>query len=238
MPAQSRPHSPSTMPVATNRAADGATFDIGIVADVRLYRDALAAAFNARPHFRISWTATSLDEAVRRLQDAACAAVVVDMATRDSMSIVRALHAAQPTLVIIAFAAEEDDQNVIACVQARVAGFVPAEGTIDDLTTAVILALRGEVSYSVRAVAAVFKRVALAVEDAGRFPASERSLTSRERAILDLIEYGLSNKEIAARLGIQLATVKNHVHNLLDKLHVASRNEAAALRRREGTRRR
>jgi DNA-binding NarL/FixJ family response regulator len=53
-------------------------------------------------------------------------------------------------------------------------------------------------------------------------------LTSRECEVLSLIDEGLSNKEIAVRLHIEVATVKNHVHNLLEKLHVASRVEAAS----------
>jgi hydroxymethylbilane synthase len=58
------------------------------------------------------------------------------------------------------------------------------------------------------------------------------SLTSRELEILDLIDQGLSNKEIARRLTIELSTVKNHVHNILEKLNVSRRSEAAAHVRR------
>jgi two-component system nitrate/nitrite response regulator NarL len=58
-------------------------------------------------------------------------------------------------------------------------------------------------------------------------------LTSREREIAALIERHLSNKEIACALGIEVATVKNHVHNLLQKLSVHRRSEAAALFNRE-----
>jgi two-component system nitrate/nitrite response regulator NarL len=53
-------------------------------------------------------------------------------------------------------------------------------------------------------------------------------LTAREREVLRLVDEGLSNKEISARLSIEVSTVKNHVHNLLDKLQVTSRLQAAA----------
>jgi DNA-binding CsgD family transcriptional regulator len=59
-------------------------------------------------------------------------------------------------------------------------------------------------------------------------------LTRREQQILRLIESGLSNKEIAARLGIEVATVKNHVHHLLEKLGARSRAEAVCIGRRIG----
>jgi DNA-binding NarL/FixJ family response regulator len=62
-----------------------------------------------------------------------------------------------------------------------------------------------------------------------RAPAAEESrLTQRERGILTLIDEGLSNKEIAARLGIEVCTVKNHVHHILEKLHATRRSQAAA----------
>ena len=57
-------------------------------------------------------------------------------------------------------------------------------------------------------------------------------LTPRERAIAALVADGLSNKEIAVRLGIELCTVKNHVHHILEKLHVSRRTQAAARFRR------
>jgi len=68
-------------------------------------------------------------------------------------------------------------------------------------------------------------------------PAAQRggeptaSLTAREREILELVDEGLSNKQIAKRLSIEMPTVKNHVHNILEKLDVRSRHEAAALLR-------
>ena len=62
-------------------------------------------------------------------------------------------------------------------------------------------------------------------------------MTVRELEIVELLEEGLSNKEIAARLSIELATVKNHVHNILDKLDVRSRADAVAEARRQGLRR-
>jgi DNA-binding NarL/FixJ family response regulator len=80
--------------------------------------------------------------------------------------------------------------------------------------------------------ASLFQRIAtLALE---RSPQSiESRLTARELEILDLIDQGLSNKEIARRLTIELSTVKNHVHNILEKLNVSRRSEAAARARAE-----
>jgi two-component system, NarL family, nitrate/nitrite response regulator NarL len=57
---------------------------------------------------------------------------------------------------------------------------------------------------------------------------TDARLTPRERGIAALIDEGLSNKEIAARLGIEVCTVKNHVHHILEKLEVTRRSQAAA----------
>jgi two-component system, NarL family, nitrate/nitrite response regulator NarL len=59
-------------------------------------------------------------------------------------------------------------------------------------------------------------------------PSDVPPLTARQWEILDLIDEGLSNKEIAGRLCIEVPTVKNHIHNILDKLQVRRRSEAAA----------
>ena len=88
---------------------------------------------------------------------------------------------------------------------------------------------RGETIVSPRLAASLFQRLAdqrrrhyLAIAE----PATD--LTMRERQILSLVEQGLSNKEIARALGIELATVKNHVHRVLEKLNVSRRGQAAA----------
>jgi two-component system nitrate/nitrite response regulator NarL len=205
---------------------------IGIVADVRLYRETLSAALGNRPGLLVAWTAGELDEAIALSASEACSAVVIDMATRDSLRIVRSMRNASPSLPIVAFAAQEIDQDIIDCAEAGVAGYVPAEATVDDLVTAISSAVRGEVTCSPRAAAVVFKRIASSASRSS--VETPILLTTRERGILDLIERGLSNKEIAARLNIQVATVKNHVHNLLEKLHVSTRNEAAARHRTAG----
>ena len=84
--------------------------------------------------------------------------------------------------------------------------------------------------------ASLLRRVAaLAAVHGGELPRGR--LTSREREIVRLIDQGLSNKEIARDLGIEVATVKNHVHNILEKLQVHRRGEAAARVRGIGSRR-
>jgi len=98
---------------------------------------------------------------------------------------------------------------------------------MDDLVNTIHSVARGELLCSPRIAATLFR----ALHAQGSRPDGDRlalTLTAREREIAPLIDRGLSNKEIAAQLRIEVATVKNHVHNLLEKLQVASRGEAAA----------
>ena len=142
------------------------------------------------------------------------------------MAAARTIRQATAGAGLVALAAPEDDGSVIACAEAGVAAFVARDATLDELVAATRAVARGELpAHSPRIAAALLRRVA----DGARPPehAVLAPLTSRERQIVALIDEGLSNKEIAARLCIELSTVKNHVHNLLEKLGARGRAEAA-----------
>jgi len=109
-----------------------------------------------------------------------------------------------------------------------IAGFVTSEASVAELVAAIESVARGESLCSPSVVAALLRRLgSLARSWAEADPT--QPLTRREREILELIDEGLSNKQIAQRLRIELPTVKNHVHNILGKLGVRRRAEAAAL---------
>jgi DNA-binding NarL/FixJ family response regulator len=202
------------------------------VAEIRLYREGLADMLRAEPGIDVVATASGADEAVRALRELAPDVVLIDMAIPDNAWLVRALVAAVPGTRVVALAVPEVEREVLACAEAGVAGYVTRDGSIEDVVAAVESAARGELLCSPRMAATLFQRVAtLALE---RSPQSiESRLTTRELEILDLIDQGLSNKEIARRLTIELSTVKNHVHNILEKLNVSRRSEAAARARAE-----
>ncbi len=101
------------------------------------------------------------------------------------------------------------------------------EASLEELVEVVESVARGESLLAPRIGALLLRRVA---EAAGhkRAPTAAGRLTPRELQVVGLIDEGLSNKQIAARLSIELATVKNHVHSILEKLEVERRAEAAA----------
>ncbi|MDQ5821587.1 MAG: response regulator transcription factor, partial [Actinomycetota bacterium] len=157
---------------------------------------------------------------------------LLDVAGGDGPGVVRSLLAKAPGTMVVALGVTEADDDVLPLAEAGVAGYVTRDGTVDDLLATVESVAAGETICSPRITATLLRRVALLARDRGAAAEAKRGLTHREREIVDLIDEGLSNKEIAVRLRIELATVKNHVHNILDKLHVRRRAEAAAAVRR------
>ncbi|HEX3455574.1 MAG TPA: response regulator transcription factor [Gaiellaceae bacterium] len=203
-----------------------------IVSEIRLYREGLAEMLQGEDGVDVVGTAAGADEAVQLLRANRPEIVLLDMAIPDNAWLVSALVAAEPGTRVVALAVPENEREVLACAEAGVAGYVTREGSVEDLVAAVESVARGETLCSPRMAATLFQRIAtLALE---RSPGSiESRLTSRELQILDLIDQGLSNKEIARLLTIELSTVKNHVHNILEKLQVSRRSEAAARARAE-----
>jgi two-component system, NarL family, nitrate/nitrite response regulator NarL len=198
-----------------------------IVAGVRLYREGMASNLDHREGFSVVGTAGTHPEALDLVGVLRPAVVVLDMAVDRSLELVAAVKCLDRAVKVIAFAVEENDPDIIACAEVGVDGYVACDGSMADLTSTISSVMRGELLCSPRVAATLLRHVGTLATDA-REPSATDGLTSREAEILGLIDRGLSNKEIAVHLHIEVATVKNHVHNLLEKLHVGSRKEAAA----------
>jgi DNA-binding NarL/FixJ family response regulator len=197
-----------------------------VVGDVRLYREGVAASLEHRADIDVVGTARSGD-ALPFANDCDADIVVLDMATAGSLDLVRRLAGTIPRMRVVAFAVEETEHDVLLCAEAGAAAYVPPDGTLDDLVNTIGSVARGELLCSPRIAATLFRALRVQTPEAS-VDRLALTLTAREREIAPLLERGLSNKEIAAQLNIEVATVKNHVHNLLEKLQVSSRGEAAA----------
>jgi two-component system, NarL family, nitrate/nitrite response regulator NarL len=207
-----------------------------LVSDVKLLRDGLVLVTAGTSAIRVVGTAATLDEVQDALTTLRPAVLLLDMSIPDGVEIASAVRRAEPTVGIVAFAAASDEEAQLACVEAGITGFVPRDGGLRELVEATVRVVQGEIFCSPQVIGSTFRRLA-ELSAAGRgIAASAPVVSARERQIVDLIDRGLSNKEIAARLQIGLATVKNHVHNILEKLQVARRGEVAA-RLRETSRR-
>jgi two-component system, NarL family, nitrate/nitrite response regulator NarL len=202
-------------------------FRILIIADVRLYREGMQASFAKHSHFEVVGTASSTEESRTIISGRRPHVAIIDMATRHSLSMVRAIRDVDPELLIVGFGVEEVIGEIVACAEAGLAGYIPSDASLDDVVEQVESVCRGELLCSPHIAAGLFRSLAVRIhpQQAG---SAAPELTRREREVLRLIDDGLSNKMIARSLGIEVSTVKNHVHNLLEKLQVESRMQAAA----------
>ena len=197
-----------------------------VVGDIRLYRDGLAFHLARQASLSVVGTAADRAEALRGARELGPDVVLLDIAMPESLAAVRDLAALAPAPRVVALAVPEVERDVIACAEAGVAGFVQREGSLADLVAAVESAACGELVISPRMAASLLRRVSALAADRAAAPA-HAELTGREGEIVRLIDQGLSNKQIAARLCIEVATVKNHVHNILEKLGIHRRAEVA-----------
>jgi DNA-binding NarL/FixJ family response regulator len=190
-----------------------------ITSDTRLLRESIAEAFRRREGVSVIGMAPESASALALAIELRPDVLLLDMAMRYSLDAVRSITAAAPDVKIVAFAMADAESEVLTCIEAGAVGYVPRHASGDDLVAAVVSVGRGETLCSPRLAS---------LSRGNRSPISEVHLTQREREIGVLIDQGLSNKEIARQLCIELATVKNHVHNILEKLQVARRWQAAA----------
>lgn len=199
---------------------------IGIAADIRLFREGLAEIFARRERFRVVGTARDVGEAIELARNLRPQVVLLDLAMPGGVQAIRSILRAAPETRVVGLAAPESETELIACAEARLSGYVEREGSLDDLEAAVELAARGEVHCSPRIASALARRLAMLADDDAP-PEPSAGLTSRELQVVELIQEGLSNKEIAQRLCIELPTVKHHVHHILSKLDVSRRADVA-----------
>jgi two-component system nitrate/nitrite response regulator NarL len=202
--------------------------EVVIVAATRLFREGLAHALDGVEMIGLTGTASDCAELARI--DGPIDIVLLDIPSVGIESI-RAARAKVPDAAVIGIGVGEDIPELLTCVEAGLTGYVSREGSFDDLARTIEAVARGEMPCSPEIGGTLMRHVA-ALAAAQPADPIEASLTRREREIVELIEGGLSNKEIALRLGIELATVKKHVHHVLDKLHVSRRLDAADWSRR------
>jgi two-component system, NarL family, nitrate/nitrite response regulator NarL len=208
-------------------------YSVVIASPTRLYRDGLAALLKVHGEFEVRGTAASAEEAMCAAAEFEAACVILDSALPRALEATRSILRFDKDVVVLALGLPDTEADILAFAEAGIAGYLGQDGTLDDLAAAIRSALRGELHCSPQVAGQLLRRLASRAA-ASADPDVRRHLTAREAQVLDLIERRLSNKEIAGELGIEVATVKNHVHNLFDKLQVHRRSEAVRRSRGAG----
>jgi two-component system, NarL family, nitrate/nitrite response regulator NarL len=206
--------------------------DVFLIATTRFYREGLADALGRVAEIRVVGTATAAGEAISRVERLAPDVVLLDTGVVNMLDVLRTLTGTRLKATVIALALPERASDVLACAEAGASGYVTEDASLMDLVATINGVVRGEMRCSAEITGTLFRRIAVL---AAAHPAFVHTpiLTVREREVLALLNEGLSNKQIAHRLFIQLATVKNHVHHILEKLQVERRGEAIAYLRRQ-----
>jgi DNA-binding NarL/FixJ family response regulator len=196
---------------------------IVILSDVRFVRDALVSIFEPNAKFNVLGACAEFGAEFE--QSVAPDIVLIDTAIPDGFAAVRRIRQFAPEVRIVALALAEREDEVLAWVESGVSGYIPRSAALNDVVAILEATMRGEQMCSPQVASGLVRR--LASDGMRQRPAEPAALTRRELEIIQLINEGLTNKEIARRLAIGLATTKSHVHNLLAKLGLERRNQAA-----------
>ncbi len=199
-----------------------------IASDIRLYREGLVEALGSADGIEVIGSAIDGRETLRELSRHEPEVVLIHMAIPDSLATVRAIAQTHPDVNVVALGVPEIEREVIACAEAGISGYVPRDGSVAHLIAAVKSAVQGELTCSPRIARDLLRHVAVLAAERQQRDQGPWRLTKREMEIARLVERGLSNKEIARQLCIEISTVKNHVHSILERLNVQRRGEAAA----------
>lgn len=199
--------------------------DIVVLTPVRLMGDGLAACFARRADICVRGVVNSMAALRVVLVDVSVDLVLIDVTQGIDLYDVRSIAAERPHVALVALGLTEQRQDVIRCGRAGFTGYVSRDASVDELCAALCDVVQGRLAcpaeISSGLLRALFHRESLPGDNE-----PDDVLTRRERDVLHLIGDGHSNKEIARELNLSVATVKHHVHNILDKLHLQGRAQA------------
>jgi len=204
-----------------------------IVDDHEMVRRGACSYLEAQSDISVVAQAGSGEEAVKLAQEFIPDVVLMDlvMPGMDGVEATRRVKNASPRTQIIILTSFHQDEYIFPALQAGAISFLLKDVKATELLEAIRRAARGEATLHPRIAARVIKTFrSLETEEATPFT----SLTERELEVLKLIAKGYSNDKIAEQLVISVGTVKGHVSNILSKLHLVDRTQAAAYAWQEG----
>lgn len=205
-----------------------------IVHEYELMCNIISVVLDDEAGINIAGTTTNHRNALRMIGKGNIDIVLVSvrLPEQGALKLTRRLLKKKPEVKIIALGISDKKEHILEFIESGVNGYVLQENSLDDLVGTIRAVYRNRAYVSPEIASALINRISalsLAFEEFGAKVPESIELTGRELEILKLLDENLSNHEIADHLVIEVGTVKNHVHNILRKLGVSNRDEAAAL---------
>ena len=218
------------------RADDAEVIRVLIADDQALFRRGLYVVLGTEDHIEVVAEAENGEEAIERAEELAPDVVLMDvrMPRINGIEAARQINMAVPTTKILMLTVSDEEEDLFEAVKAGANGYLLKEISIEEVADAIRAVVQGQslISPSMASkLLAEFNTLVRRAEEKQQFPAPR--LTDRELEVLKLVAQGMSNREIADDLYISENTVKNHVRNILEKLHLHSRMEAVVYAVRE-----
>jgi DNA-binding NarL/FixJ family response regulator len=190
----------------------------------------IAATLQDESDIEVVGTATTVDEALELAPQCDVALISTRMPGQSAIELIRRMTEEHPDVKTLALGLAESEEEILQCVEAGVGGYILQDDSVEEMLDHIRAAYNDEAMVSPEIASLLISRVnelAQRIPGTGAVP-SAVELTPREREVLKLIGQDLTNQEIAEQLVIEVGTVKNHVHSILQKLNVNSRQDAAA----------
>ena len=208
------------------------TIRVLIVDDHTIVRKGIRALLAEIAGLEVVGEAGNGQEAVAQAETLHPDVILMDLAMpkMDGIEATRQIKASQPESRILVMTSFAADDKVFPAIKAGALGYLLKESTPEDLVQAIRQIHRGESSLH----PTIARKVLQEITQSSDYPPTPNPLTEREAEILRLVAQGLSNQDIARKLNISDPTVRTHVSNIMSKLHLATRIQAALYALREG----
>jgi len=209
-----------------------------LVDDQPLFRGAIAALIAGQDDLEVVGEAENGLEGVEKAHELLPDLVVMDveMPVMDGVEATRLIREQQPAVKVVMLTVSEADDHVFDAIRLGAHGYLLKDLRPEQLFERIRSVMRNETPLSPAIAGRLLAEIRSGVtkRSSSTTPLEGPSITPRELEILQLVAEGMSNKEIGKRLYITEGTVKNHVHNALEKLHMKNRIQAAAYITRQG----
>jgi len=207
-----------------------------LVDDHVLFRKGIASMMAGQPDFEVAGEADDGFQAVERVQELMPDVVLMDvrMPGCDGLQATRIIKEEYPYAKIIMLTVSDDEQALFEAIKSGAVGYLLKNLEPEELFDFIRGVYRGEAAISRYTAKKILTEFGKQAQREPIGPAGKNILTDREKEVLQLVITGATNKEIASALFISENTVKNHLCNILDKLHLQNRIQAAAYALREG----